>query len=111
MDKESTELKLPKVVEEIKVLLDKFPEASGMGYVLAPAVAKAALDAGLIGYEEALARWTTSDSLSGVVLEPGEAPASGGGLHVTWDGPALCRYGDVVSLGIRKTLESIESAI
>lgn len=102
-----------KTLEEIKAVLAKFPEASGVGYVIAPALIKIAIGVGLIGYKEALRNWEEGLVGDEKVYQPGEnlpmyVPNV---LLIDWDGPAIWRRIGGIQIGIKQTIENIEKII
>jgi hypothetical protein len=119
----STNAREIKSLNEIKAILKRFPEASGVGYVIAPQVAKIAWNLGLVGYDSAVMAWLNTptevmDETAGTgehVFKPGEAlPAETFNqfkLIITWDGPALRCLASAYEIGLKLTLESIEAAL
>lgn len=105
-----------KSFEEVKKIIEKFPEASGVGYVVASQLLKIANKLGLPGeYENALCNWFSSGVLGERVYKTAiEAIENGAKLVVNWDGLPLLKVNHkgehTFVVGLKALIEEIEKA-
>lgn len=99
-----------KSFEEIKNLIEKFPEAGGIGFVILPQLLKIANEIGLSGYADALGRWELTSVLNEKTGELGELT---GKIVLGFTGPSILylKEKDQIYIGIEQTVKNIEEAL
>lgn len=101
-----------KSFNEVKRILKKFPEASGVGYVLTGQVLKIAKQLGMIGYAEALMAWHESKVFSEKVFDnDADALRADVRLIINWKGLGLRLIENTYIVGLYRTIEDIEEAL
>jgi len=99
-----------KSLEEIKSILKKFKNASSVGYVVTPQLIKIAIQVGLMGYDEARIRWSNSNVFTDEATDDPEK-LSTSTLLIVWEGLPIRQRNEQIIIGIKRTIEDIETAI
>ena len=106
-----------KSFEEIKKIVEKFPEASGVGYVITPQLLKIATKLRLDkGYQDALIQWFDGGVLFETVYEDiRQAIENGARIIVNWEGAPLIQIKNrdkntVYIIGLKALLAEVEQA-
>lgn len=105
-----------RALKEIKEILKKFPRFGGVGFVVAPKIVKLAAELGLGGYDLALSYWLKNESLRDTCdeeeLEKFTDPENTEfGFGVFWEGANLRFFNNKCSVGLKNTLEQIETLL
>lgn len=100
-----------KSFDEVKAVIKQFPEASGVGYVVAPQLLKIGGHLGLPGCLAALEHWKVRSVIGEKVFVPGETIPTDNDFLISWEGPSLIMRNAKTIVGIKRLIEEIESAL
>lgn len=112
-----------KELDEIKGVIEKFPEASKSGYVIMPQLLKIASQLGLMGYDQALTRWLNSDCTKSIVYPTGAdiykdennqnntECLSNGRIFISYKGLPIRMIQNEIFIGIKETLDLIDRVV
>jgi hypothetical protein len=94
---------------EVNFVLNCFPEASNVGYVLLPIVLKLAIDYGMKPFTEVLNAWEGSDLKKAKVYQSvDEAVNAGAKVMVNWEGKSVEEVKGTFVIGLKSLLKEIE---
>ena len=79
-----------KSFNEVKAIIEKFPEASGVGFVIFPRLAMIADKLGLPGYDDVL-EFEGNLEAETVYAKGIEIPKNANGVFIVWEGLPLIR--------------------
>jgi len=99
-----------KSLAEIKSIVKKFKNASGVGFAITPQLIKIAIQVGLMGYDEARVIWTNSNVFADQATDD-PALLQNSPLLIVWEGLPIRRSNGQIIIGIKRTIEDIETAI
>ena len=104
-----------KSFEEVKRIIEKFPEASGVGYVVTPELLRIAQNLGLPGgsWDGALSCWASKSVVDQIVFESVDNDAlKRASIIINWEGlPYIKLSCGTIIIGLKELIILIDKAI